>query len=184
MKLLVHVFCHRWLLLRGLSCCRHRGMKRRIKAPVPCFVSFCINTARGREHCWMIRDLPECIRYRLRSFWTSMGKGTKNKRRAARGRFPPPSFSWTAALRTRVRSPSNPSSASSCSQPNKSMVHEHFSGCANARSWWKHRTRGEHVRVKGSVALTIQPLIFATMILVFLIKTLSKGHQIERFCLW
>lgn len=71
--------------------------------------------------------------------------------RAAQGRFPPPSFSSATALMTQVYSPSNPRSASSCSQPNKSMVHEHFSDCANVHGWRKQRTR-ELVKLKGSLA--------------------------------
>lgn len=126
------------------------GMEARIKAPVLFYLllhKHCLT----KERCWIMWVLPECIQQRLHSFEHQWGEGTKNKMRAARGRFPPPSFSWAAALRTQVHSPSNPSSASSCTQSAESMVHKHFSDCANARSWQKQRTRRQPVKPKASL---------------------------------
>lgn len=128
------------------------GMEGRIKASVPCSTFFCINTAWGREHYWIIWYLPQRIQQRLHSFEHQWEKGTKNKTTAAQGRFPPPSFFRATALRTRVYSPSNLSSASSRSQPSKSMVHKHFRDCANAHSWWKQRTWRKLVKLKGNLA--------------------------------
>lgn len=127
------------------------GMEAGIKAPVPCSTCLCTNTAWRKERCWIMWVLPECIQQRFPSFEHQWEEGTKNKSRAAQGRFPPPSFSRAIALRTQVHSPSNPSSASSCSQLTESMVHKHFSDCANAHSWWKQRTRREPLKLKGSL---------------------------------
>lgn len=95
--------------------------------------------------------LPECIQQRLHSFEHQWEEGTKRKMRAAQGRFPPPSFSRATALRTQVHSPSNPNSASPCTQLTESMVHKHFSDWANAHSWRKQRTRREPVKLKGAL---------------------------------
>lgn len=127
------------------------GMEARIKGPVPCSTCFCTNTSWRKERRWIMWVLPKCIQQRLHSFEHQWEKGTKNKMRAALGRFPPPSFSWATALRTQVHSPSNPSSASSCTQSTESMVHKHFSDCANAHSWRKQRTWRELVKLKGSL---------------------------------
>lgn len=127
------------------------GMEARIKAPVPCSTCFCTNTSRQKEHCRIVWVLPECIQQRLHSFEHQWEEGTKNKMRAAQGRFPPPSFSWATALRTQVHSPSNPSSASSCTQSTEPMVHKPLSDCANAHSWQKQRTGREPVKLKGSL---------------------------------
>lgn len=127
------------------------GMEARIKAPVPCSTCFCTNTSWQKECCRIVWVLPQCIQQRLHSFEHQWEEGKKNKMRAAQGRFPPPSFSWATALRTQVCSPSNPSSASSCSQSTKPMVHKPLSDCANAHSWQKQRTGRETVNLKGSL---------------------------------
>lgn len=127
------------------------GMKARIKAPVPCSTCVCTNTAWRKERCWIMWVQPQCIQQRLHSFEHQWEEGTKNKTRAAQGRFPPPSFSGATALRTRVHSPSNLSSASSRTRSTESMVHKHSSDCANAHSWRKQRASTEPVKLKGSL---------------------------------
>lgn len=144
------------------------GTKAGIKAPVPCSTFSCINTARGRERYWIPWDPPEHNQERLPSFEHQWEKGTKNKTRAAQGRFPPPSFSWATAPRTQMCpysvSPSNRSSASSRRQPKKSMVHEHLGDCANAHSWRKQRACGANGKLSSLQSslsyLLWQPLQF------------------------